>query len=63
MQGNPLREVKCELGEGNPGVRILCPTRWTVHADSMASVIVSNYAVLQAMRDDATGIVRDSDNS
>ena len=27
----------------SPGVRVLCPTRWTVHADSIAS-IVSNYS-------------------
>ena len=55
-----FREVKGELGEENPGLRVLCPTRWTVHADSMESVI-SNYAVLQAMWDDAADIVRDTD--
>ncbi len=30
---------------GSPGVRVLCPTRWTVRADSLASVI-ENYDVL-----------------
>ncbi len=39
-----FREVKGELGEGNPGLRVLCPTRWTARADSMASII-SNYTM------------------
>ena len=30
----------------SPGVRVLCPTRWTVHADSLSS-IMCNYASLQ----------------
>ena len=55
-----FHEVKGELGEGNPGLRVLCQVRWTVRADSMASII-SNYAVLQAMWEDAADIVRDTD--
>ena len=55
-----FREVKGELGEGNLGLRVLCPTRWTVRADSMASDI-SNYPILQAMWEDAADIVRDTD--
>lgn len=55
-----FHEVKDELGEGNPGLCVLCPMRWTVRADSMASII-SKYAVLQAMWEDAADIVRDTD--
>ena len=54
-----FREVKGELGEGNSGLRVLCPTSWMVRADSMASVI-SNYPILQAMWEDAADIVRDT---
>jgi len=31
----------------SPGIRVLCPTRWTVRADSLAS-ITKNYTVLQS---------------
>lgn len=30
-----------------PGIRVLCPTRWTVRADSLASII-NNYEVLES---------------
>ena len=29
-----------------PGIRILCPTRWTVHAESIHSIL-TNYGALQ----------------
>lgn len=34
------------MNEGTPGIRILCPTRWTVEADTMKSIIAM-YGVLQ----------------
>ncbi len=43
-----------------PGLRVLCPTRWTVRADSLAS-IVSNYAVLQDTWVEAMTIARDTE--
>lgn len=36
-----------ELAPSDPGFRTFCPTRWTVRADSLASVRM-NYAVLQS---------------
>ena len=33
--------------EKHSGIRPLCPTRWTVHADSLASII-ENYSSLQS---------------
>jgi len=41
-----------------PGVRVLCPTRWTVNADSLASII-GNYAVLQSTWEEAVEAVRE----
>ena len=46
---SPRREGifrKLREGSSNPRIRVLCPTRWTVRADSIASVI-QNHDVLQ----------------
>ena len=40
-------DIDASTGNHSPGVRVLCPTRWTVHADSLAS-ITGNYAALQS---------------
>ncbi len=40
------KRMKDELSPGRPGFRTLCPTRWTVRADFLASV-EANYSVLQ----------------
>ena len=42
------------------GLRVLCPTRWTVQADSLAS-IMSNYAVLQDTWVEAMSVARDTE--
>ena len=55
-----FKDLKGEMAPGSPGVRVLCPTRWTVRADSMLSII-QNYSVLQELWDKAVDIVRDSD--
>ena len=41
---SPRREslfnvIKDEIAPGNIGIRTLCPTRWTVKADTMKSII------------------------
>ena len=38
-------KLKAEIAPDTPGFRVLCPTRWTVRADSLQSV-VDNYDVL-----------------
>ena len=43
-----LRMLKEESGSDAPGVRTMCPTRWTVRADSLASVI-ANYNNIQEL--------------
>ena len=63
---SPHREgIFCELksahdiaiGYHSPGVHVPCPTRWTVNADSLASII-GNYAVLQSTWEEAVDAVR-----
>ena len=48
---SPKREgifenIKKQLAPDSPGLRVLCPTRWTVRGESLHSV-VNNYGVLQ----------------
>ena len=43
-----LRELKEEIGSDAPGVRTLCPARWTVRVESLAS-IVANYDNIQLL--------------
>ena len=53
-------EIKDELVPDTPGIRVLCPTRWTVKADSMRS-IVENYTVLNRPWDKACDILKDTE--
>ena len=53
---SPRREglfenIKKELAPDSPGLRVLCPTRWTVRGESLQSVI-NNYSVLQEVWDE-----------
>lgn len=43
--------LKKELAPDCPGFRVLCPTRWTVRANSLKSVL-DNYSVLNALWDE-----------
>ncbi len=43
-----------------PGIRILCPTRWTVKANSLSSII-SNYEVLQCTWEEAVLVTKDTE--
>ncbi len=43
-----------------PGVRVLCPTRWTVRADSLSS-ITSNYGTLQSTWEEALTVAHDTE--
>ncbi len=55
-----LRELKEEIGSCAPGVRTLCPTRWTVCADSLAS-IVANYGNIQLLWETAVRATSDTE--
>ena len=41
-----LEKLKQEVGSESPGVHILCPTRWTVHANTLHRIL-TNYEFLQ----------------
>ena len=43
-----LERIKEELSLESPGFRVLCPTRWTVRASSLRSLL-TNYQVLQQL--------------
>lgn len=53
-------KLKEELQPELPGMRVLCPTRWTVRADSLKSVL-DNYLVLQELWEEAEKTTKDSD--
>lgn len=57
---NLFQKLKEEISLGSPGIRVLCPTRWTVKADSMKSII-SNYSVLQELWEEAAKLVHNSE--
>ena len=48
--------LKSELAPETPGIRVLCPTRWTVRADAFSSILL-NYLVLQETWEEAVTIV------
>ncbi len=43
-----LQNLKEKMPENSPGIRALCPTRWTVRAKSLESIL-QNYKVLQEL--------------
>ena len=50
IKKSPMRDaiferIKKEMSTESPGIRVLCPTRWTIKAESLQSIL-SNYAVL-----------------
>ena len=62
---SPRREalfenIKSQMLENSPGIRILCPTRWTVRARSLQSII-KNYSALQRLWEEAADISHDTE--
>ena len=55
-----FEKLKAELAPDTPGFRTLCPTRWTVRAASLSSVL-NNYAVFQGLWEEARDVAKDSD--
>ena len=52
-----FQRLKKEIAPEEPGFRTLCPTRWTVRASSLASVL-TNYEVLQASLEKFTDMAK-----
>ncbi len=42
------------------GIRVLCPTRWTVKAEALNSIL-NNFTVLLKLWDESLDVVKDSD--
>ena len=45
-----LHRIKEQLSDNSPGIRVLCPTRWTVRAKALGSIL-ENYHALQMLWD------------
>ncbi len=43
-----LLDLKQKLSVESPGIRVLCPTRWTVCADTLQSIVM-NYDILMLL--------------
>lgn len=55
-----LKKLKEQIPDDIPGIRVLCPTRWTVRAQALQSILV-NYEVLQMLWEEALDFVKDTE--
>ena len=55
-----FEELKQQFSPDNPGFRVLCPTRWTVRAESLKSIL-DNYTALQELWDAALETALDAE--
>ena len=55
-----FERIKSELASDSPGFRTLCPTKWTVRAASLESVL-KNYDVSQQLWEEALEVATDSE--
>ena len=55
-----FRNLKQDIAPDTPGIRVLCPTRWTVRGERLGSVI-ANYAVLQETFEESIDTVTDTE--
>jgi hypothetical protein len=54
-----LQKLKQELSFETPGIRVLCPTRWTVRATALHSIL-ENYEVLLELWSESLVIVKEA---
>ena len=55
-----LRSIKEQVSSDCPGVRTLCPTRWTVRADSLASIL-ANYGSIQHLWESSAAVANNTE--
>ena len=55
-----FQAIKSTLSENTPGVRVLCPTRWTVKADALRSIL-DNYPALTQLWTEAMDFIKDTE--
>eukprot|EP00731_Ephydatia_muelleri_P003123 Em0001g3123a len=48
------------MPDDSPGIRVLCPTRWTVRAEALHSIL-ANYEVVQSLLEESIDCVRDTE--
>ena len=48
------------MAPDSPGMRLLCPTRWTVKADSLKSVL-DNYETLMETWNESVEVLKDTE--
>ncbi len=53
-----LTKIKEQISDTSPGVRTLCPTRWTIKAKSLKSIL-SNYQTLQLLWEESLNATTD----
>ena len=57
---NLFDKIKKDICPGTTGFRVLCPTRWTVRAASLSSVI-KNYAIFQELWPECLDCTKDTE--
>lgn len=55
-----LQKLKDQMPDASPGIRVLCPTRWTVRAKALQSIL-ANYEVLQVLWNESLEFVRETE--
>ena len=55
-----LDRLREEMVSDTPGIRVLCPTRWTVRAEALQSVL-ENYEVLMELWEESAEVVNDTE--
>ena len=55
-----FKKIKDQLAESTMGIRVLCPTRWTVRAQALQSII-TNYNALQTLWEESLTFVKDTE--
>ena len=55
-----IQRLKQTMAPDSPGMRLLCPTRWTVKADSLKSVL-DNYETLMETWNESVEVLKDTE--
>ena len=55
-----FNKIKAEISPSVPGIRPLCPTRWTVCASALESILL-NYQALEETWEEAIDVVKQAD--
>jgi len=53
-----LSICKAEMAPDKPGIRVLCPTQWTIRAEALQSIL-ENYQVLLELRTQSVDTVQE----